>query len=62
MVAFVITKSAESRMCSGSGASPDVVKDMILDELTYVGATCGATVANFEPAPVHRCGLGGLAF
>jgi hypothetical protein len=56
------TKSAESLMCPGSGAFPDVVNDMILDELTYVWATCGATVARFEPAPGHRHGLGGPAF
>jgi len=61
MVAVVTTNSANSLVCPGSGAFPDVVNDMILDELSYVCATCGATVANFEPAPVHRCGLGGPA-
>ena len=62
MVAIVTTKSAESLKCPGSGSFPDVVNDMILDELTYVCATCGATVANFEPAPAHRHGLGGPPF
>jgi hypothetical protein len=38
---------------------PDVVNDLVLDELSYVCATCGASVPNFEVAPVHRHGLGG---
>ncbi len=62
MVATVITKAVESAMCPGSGTFPDVVNDMILDELTYVCATCGASMPNFELAPVHRHGLGGSTF
>ena len=62
MVATVTTKSVESPVCSGSGTFPDVVDDLILDELTYVCATCGASMPNFELAPVHRHGLGGSAF
>jgi len=58
MAVIVTTKSAELLMCPGSGAFPDVVNDMILDELTYVCATCGATMPSFEPAPLHRRGLG----
>jgi hypothetical protein len=29
---------------------PDVVNDLILEELSYVCATCGARVPNFERA------------
>ena len=54
MVAIVTTKPAESPVCPGSGKFPDVVNDRIHEELTYVCATCGAGVPNFEPAPVHR--------
>ena len=60
MVAIVTTKPAETPMCPGSGTFPDVVDDRILDELTYVCATCGASVPNFEVAPVHRHSLGGF--
>jgi len=49
-------------VCPGSGTFPDVVNDVILDELTYACATCGASVPNFEVSPVHRHGLGGPAF
>jgi hypothetical protein len=62
MVATVTTKSVESPVCPGSGTFPDVVNDVILDELTYACATCGASVPNFEVSPVHRHGLGGPAF
>jgi DNA-directed RNA polymerase subunit RPC12/RpoP len=54
MVAIVTTKPAESPVCPGSGKFPDVVDDRILEELIYVCATCGASVPNFELAPVHR--------
>ena len=54
MAAIVTTKPAESPACPGSGKFPDVVNDRILEELTYVCATCGASVASFEPTPVHR--------
>jgi hypothetical protein len=62
MVATVTTKSVESPACPGSGTFPDVVNDVILDELTYVCATCGASMPSFELAPIHRHGLGGSAF
>jgi len=62
MVAIVTTKSVESPTCPGSGTYPDVVNDRVLDELTYVCATCGASMPNFEVSPVHRHGLGGPAF
>jgi hypothetical protein len=58
MVATVTTKSVKSPVCPGSGTFPDIVNDMILGELTYVCATCGASMPNFELAPVHRHGLG----
>lgn len=58
MVTNVTTKSVESPICPGSGTFPDVVNDVILDELTYVCATCGASMPNFEVAPVHPDGLG----
>ena len=54
MVAIVTTKPAESPVCPGSGKFPDIVNDGILEELTYVCATCGASVPNFELAKVHR--------
>jgi hypothetical protein len=54
MVAIVTTKPAESPVCTGSGKFPDVVNDRILEELTYLCATCGASVPNFELAQVHR--------
>ena len=50
-------KPQDSPVCPGSGTYPDVVSDPILDELTYVCAACGASVPNFEPAPVHRHAL-----
>ncbi len=61
MVATVTTKSVESPVCPGSGTFPDVVNDVILDELNYVCATCGASMPNFEATPVHRHGLGGIS-
>ena len=54
MVAIVTTKPEELPVCPGSGKFPDVVNDWVLGELTYACATCGASVANFEPAQVHR--------
>ena len=48
------TKSLDSPICPGSGTFPDVVSHPIRDELTYVCATCRASVPKFEPAPVHR--------
>ncbi len=48
------TEQHDSPICSGSGTYPDVVEDLILDELTYLCATCGASVPGFEPTPVHR--------
>jgi hypothetical protein len=58
MVANVTAKSVESPICPGSGTFPDVVNDVIRDELTYVCATCGASLPNFEAAPVHRSSVG----
>jgi hypothetical protein len=46
-----------SPICPGSGTFPDIIGDPILDEQTYVCAVCGASVPNFEPAPVHRHAL-----
>jgi len=54
MVANVTTKSVDSPMCPGSGKFPDVVNDLVRNEVTYVCATCGVGVPGFEPAPVHR--------
>ncbi len=54
MVEIVTTKPAEPPVCAGSGKFPDVVNDRIFEELTYVCATCGASVPNFELAQVHR--------
>ena len=56
MVAIVTATTAASTVCPGSGTFPDIVDDRILDELSYVCATCGASVPNFELAPVHRRG------
>jgi hypothetical protein len=53
------SKSQDSPICPGSGTFPDVVNDLVLDELTYVCTICGASVPNFEPAPVHRHALDG---
>ena len=53
------SKSQDSPICPGSRTFPDVVNDLVLDELTYVCAICGASVPNFEPAPVHRHALDG---
>jgi hypothetical protein len=55
----VTTKALDSPVCPGSGTFPDAVNDRILDELAYVCAICGASVPNFEPAPVHRHAFGG---
>ena len=54
MVAIVTTKPAESPVCPGSGKFPDVVNDRILEKLSYVCSTCGASVPSFELAQVHR--------
>ncbi len=55
MIAIVTTKSSvDSPTCPGSGTFPDVVNDVVLDELTYVCFTCGASMPNFEPAPAHH--------
>jgi hypothetical protein len=57
MIAIVTTKSSvDSPTCPGSGTFPDVVNDVVLDELTYVCSTCGASMPNFELAPVHHHG------
>ena len=48
-------------MCPGSGIFADVVKNPVLDELTYVCAICGADVPNFQLAPVHRHTLRGTS-
>ena len=50
MVAIVTTKSVDSPMCPGSETFPDDVNDLIVEELSYVCATCGASVPNFELA------------
>ena len=55
------TKSLDSPICPGSGTFPDIVNNLVLDELTNVCAICGASVPNFEPAPVHRHALHGAA-
>jgi hypothetical protein len=54
---IVSTKTLDSPICPGSGTFPDIVNNLVLDELTYVCATCGASVPNFELAPVHRHAL-----
>jgi hypothetical protein len=59
MVTNVTTKSVDSPVCPGSGTFPDVVNDLVRGEMSYVCATCGASMPNFEVAPVHRHGLGG---
>ena len=51
------TKTLDSPICPGSGTFPDVVNNLVLDELTYVCATCGASMPNLELAPVHRHAL-----
>jgi len=53
----VSTKTLDSPICPGSGTFPDIVNNPVLDQLTYVCATCGASVPNFELAPVHRHAL-----
>jgi hypothetical protein len=58
---IVTSKSLDSPICPGSGTFPDVVNDLVLDELTYVCAICRASVPNFELAPVHRHALHGAA-
>ncbi len=54
MVTIVTANPAEAPVCPGSGTFPDIVNDLVLDELSYVCAICGASVPDFEPAPVHR--------
>jgi hypothetical protein len=54
---ILTSKSQDSPICPGSGTFPDVVNDLVLDELTYVCAICRASVPNFELAPVHRHAL-----
>jgi len=51
------TNTLDSPICTGSGTFPDIVNNLVLDELTYVCATCGASMPNFELAPVHRHAL-----
>jgi hypothetical protein len=51
MATNVTTKSLDSSVCPGSGMFPDVVNDLVLDELSYVCATCGASVPNSK---LHR--------
>jgi hypothetical protein len=51
------SKSQDSPICPGSRTFPDVVNDLVLDELTYVCAVCRASVPNFELVPVHRHAL-----
>ena len=58
---IVTTKPLDSPICPGSGTFPDIVNNMVLDELTYVCAICRARVPNFELAPVHRHALHGAA-
>lgn len=53
------TKTLDSPICLGSGTFPDIVNNLVLDELTYVCATCGTSVPNFELAPIHRHALHG---
>ena len=48
------TNTLDSPICPGSGAFPDIVNNLALNELTCVCATCGASLPNFELAPVHR--------
>ncbi len=55
------SKSQDSPICPGSGTFPDIVNNPVLDELTYVCATCRASVPNFELVPVHRHALHGAA-
>ena len=51
------TRPHDSPICPGSGTYPDIVSDPILEELTYVCASCGTSVPSFEPAPIHRHAL-----
>ncbi|MBF6557752.1 MAG: hypothetical protein IVW52_16650 [Acidimicrobiales bacterium] len=51
------SKSQDSPICPGSRTFPDVVSDLVLDELTFVCAICRANVPNFELVPVHRHAL-----
>jgi hypothetical protein len=53
-VTIVTTNRAESPTCPGSGTFFDIVNDLVLDQLAYVCAICGASVPNFESASVHR--------
>jgi hypothetical protein len=50
----VSRKAQDSPICPGSVTFPDIVSHPIRDELTYVCATCRASVPKFEAAPVHR--------
>ena len=58
---ILTSKSQDSPICPGSGTFPDIVNNLVLDELTYVCATCRASVPNFELVPVHRHALHGAA-
>ena len=51
------SKPLNSPICPGSGTFPDIVNNLVLDELTYVCANCRASVPNFELVPVHRHAL-----
>ena len=58
---IVTTKPLDAPICPGSGTFPDIVNNLVLDELTYVCAICRASVPNFELVPVHRHALHGAA-
>jgi hypothetical protein len=56
---MVATVAAEKvHLCPGSGTFPDIVQDLVINERSYVCATCGATMPSFELSPLHepRCG------
>lgn len=51
------TKPQDAPICPGSAIYPDIINDPLVGQPTYVCAACGASVPNFEPAPVHRHAL-----
>lgn len=53
----VTTKPPNSPICPGSGTFPDIVNNLVLEELTYVCAICRASVPNFELVSIHRHAL-----
>jgi hypothetical protein len=55
----VTTKPLDLPICPGSATFPDIVNDVVLDELAYVCAACRAWTPDFELAPVHRHALRG---